>query len=980
MSSDTGILRLPAPRGTFIDRERAVSFTFDGRSYTGLVGDCIASALAAHDVRLLARSFKYHRPRGILSLSGHDGNVLVQIGNEPNVRADARLITPGLVVEAQNVFGSLERDYGALIEKFSRFLPVGFYYHALFKPRGAWRWWEPFIRRMAGLGRLDTTANHGRTDKRYHHTDVAVIGGGPAGLSAALTAASEGADVLLIDDGLRLGGTLNHARFAADTTDALARRDALVSAVVEHRSISVLSSAWCTGWFADNWLTAITAETFHQIRARAVVCATGVVEQPAVFRNNDLPGIMLGSAAQRLLYLYAVKPGRRAVLVTANSEGYGVALDLQAAGIEVLAICDLYPERDNDALHDAAVTAGIDVRYGHAIREARADSSGRRVGSVVIAPTDASSSAVGQTIDCDLVCMSAGFVPAAQLVCQMGGSMRYEAVSASLRTVLPRNSARVDCAGAVAGVFDLDAVCNDGRRAGWQAAQTGNSGRSDVSLPSHLSVSIGNAVERSRNHPWPIVADGLGREFVDFDEDLQVKDIEHAVAAGYTDFDLVKRYSTVVMGPSQGRQSAQNALRITMRARGAEMDGAQVTTQRPPVYPEPIGHLAGRPLHPVRRTAMHDSHLALGAHMIPAGTWLRPGHYGPAGQVRACAEREAQTLRDAVGLIDVSTLGKIEVRGPDAAEFLERIYTFRYRKQAVGKLRYVLATDEAGVIADDGIAARFAEDYYYVSATTTGADVIYRQMLRWNAQWNLDVTLINVTSAWCGINVAGPLSRTLLQPLVEDVDLAAISFAFQDCREGHILGQPAKLMRVGFVGELGWEVHVPAHVGSELWKRLIAAGKTLGVCAVGIEAQRLLRLEKGHIIVSQDTDGLTYPQEADMQWAVAAEKPFFVGQRAIAALGRRELTRQLVGFTVSSTGPLPEECNLTMAGEEIIGRVTSIGYSAACQQVIGLAYVTPELAQPGTHFDIKLTGRLRRVHAEVVKRPFYDPDNARQAI
>lgn len=974
MSAQGGNMRLPAPRGTFIDRAAEVTFEFDGRAYTGFAGDSIASALAAHGVRLIARSFKYHRPRGILSLSGHDGNVLVQIGNEPNVRADARRITPGLRVEPQNVIGSLERDYGTLIEKFSRFLPVGFYYHAFFKPRGAWRLWEPAIRRLAGLGKLDTSAHHGRTDKRFHHADVAVVGGGAAGMSAALAAAAEGARVLLIDDGAHLGGALSYARFAPDARGALDRLAALTEAVVANTAITVLSDAWCTGWFADNWLTAITADCFHQVRARAVVCATGVVEQPAVFRNNDLPGIMLGSAAQRLLQRYAVKPGRRAVVLTANSEGYGVALDLHDAGIEVVAVCDLYPERESDDLHDAVVAAGIEVHYAHTIREASADSSGLAVGAVRLAPLDASSAVKARSVDCDLVCVSAGFVPAAQLVCQMGGSMRYDAAIAGLRTVMPTAGAKVDCAGAVAGVFDLDAVSRDGERAGRWAARAGGSDSAMASeAPRH-------APERSRNHPWPIAADGLGREFIDFDEDLQIKDIEQAVAAGYTDFDLVKRYSTVVMGPSQGRQSAQNALRVTMRARGADIDGALITTQRPPVYPEPIGHLAGRPLHPLRRTAMHDAHLALGAHMIPAGTWLRPGHYGPADQVRRCAEREAQTLRNAVGLIDVSTLGKIEVRGPDSAEFLERIYTFRYRKQAVGKLRYVLATDETGVITDDGIAARFADDYYYVSATTTGADVIYRQMLRWNAQWNLDVTLINVTSAWCGINVAGPLARALLQPLVDDVDLSAATFAFQDCREAHIDGQPAKLMRVGFVGELGWEVHVPAHFGATLWARLLRAGEALGVSPVGIEAQRLLRLEKGHIIVSQDTDGLTCPQEADMQWAVADEKPYFVGQRALAALGRREQTRQLVGFALPAKGPIPEECNLTMAGDEIIGRVTSIGFSAACHQVIGLAYVRPEMAVPGTHFDIKLTGRMRRVHAEVVRRPFYDPDNARQAL
>ncbi|MBX9605503.1 MAG: aminomethyltransferase, partial [Gammaproteobacteria bacterium] len=479
---------------------------------------------------------------------------------------------------------------------------------------------------------------------------------------------------------------------------------------------------------------------------------------------------------------------------------------------------------------------------------------------------------------------------------------------------------------------------------------------------------------------WPIFPDARGREFVDVDEDLQVADIENAVHAGYADLDLVKRYSTAVMGPSQGRYSATNTLRIARHAQGASLDDARLTTQRPPMLPEPIAHLAGRDRQPLRRTPMHDSHLALGAQMMPAGSWQRPAHYADGADPAIAIAQEAAAVRERVGLIDVSTLGKIEVRGPDAAEFLDRFYTFRYRKQPVGRLRYVLMTDEAGVIADDGVAARFAEDFYYVTATTTGVDVVYRQMLRWQAQWQLDVDFYHVTSAWAAINVAGPRARELLAPLVEDVDLSAEAFGFSACREGQVLGVPARLMRVGFVGELGWEVHVPAHHGEALWQRLLADGRAIGVEPVGIEAQRLLRLEKGHLIVSQDTDGLSYPAEVDMQWAVADEKPFFVGQRALAALERRGLTRRLVGFRLPAGAPLPAEASLTLDGEEIVGRVTSVAHSRAVGAIIGLAYVAPGMAAPGSRITIKLAGGGGRLQAEVVPLPFYDPDNARQQL
>lgn len=375
------------------------------------------------------------------------------------------------------------------------------------------------------------------------------------------------------------------------------------------------------------------------------------------------------------------------------------------------------------------------------------------------------------------------------------------------------------------------------------------------------------------------------------------------------------------------------------------MTGARLTTQRPPILPEPIAHLAGRDRQPLRRTPMHDWHLAHGAHdadrQLASARVLRARPRAPA----LAAAREAAAVHQRVGLIDVSTLGKIEVRGPDAAQFLERIYTFRYARQPIGRLRYVLMTDEAGVIADDGIAARFADDFFYVTATTTGVDAVYRQMLRWQAQWQMEVDLIHVTSAWAAINVAGPSARALLTPLVDDVELAAAAFGFSECREGHVGGLPARLMRVGFVGELGWEVHVPAHHGDALWRELMARGQALGVAPVGIEAQRLLRLEKGHIIVSQDSDGLSDPGEVDMNWAVAAEKPFFVGQRAIEAMARRGLTRRLVGFRLPLGTPVPEECSLTLRGQDIVGRVTSVAFSDAVGHIIGLAYVAPDMAE-----------------------------------
>jgi len=968
--SKRNAMRLPAPYGTLIDRERPIRFRFDGECYNGYAGDSIASAMAANGVRVLSRSFKYHRPRGIYALAGNDANCLVQVGPEPNVRADARLIEPGLVVGAQNVAGSLAHDWGRAVEYLGRFLPVGFYYHAFYKPGRAWRFWEPVIRRMAGLGRVERSAEHQTIDHIHRFADVAVIGGGAAGMSAALSAAAQGARVMLIDDGAQLGGTLAYGRHQADGAAARASLQELRAAIANQTRISVLSGTTCTGWFADNWLAAMDAHHYYKIRAGAVIAATGVIEQPAVFRNNDAPGVMLASAAQRLMHLYGVKPGTRAVVLTATTAGYGAALDLLDAGVEVAAVVDLRAAHEGEALQHALAAAGVEVLHGHVVSEALTRMHGHELVGAVVRAGDGSGQP--RTLPCDLLCVSAGWMPAAQLVSQAGGDMTAEADGAYFVARAPADNPRALLAGALHGRASLTAALADGRHAGWRAAEA-------------LSLAQGEApqapaVEAQEGHAWPIVHDERGRDFVDVDEDLQVKDIEDAVAAGYTDINLVKRYSTAVMGPSQGRYSAANTLRIALGEQGVSLSGARLTTQRPPILPEPIAHLAGRDRQPLRRSALHDWHLAHGAHMIAAGAWHRPAYYGEASSVAAAAAREAAAVHTRVGLIDVSTLGKIEVRGVDAAEFLERIYTFRYKKQPIGRLRYVLMTDEAGVIADDGVAARFADDFFYVTATTTGVDVVYRQMLRWQAQWQLDIDIIHVTSAWAGINVTGPASRELLSPLVDDVDLAGAAFGFSECREGHVGGVPARLMRVGFVGELGWEVHVPAHHGDALWRLLMARGAALGVAPVGIEGQRLLRLEKGHIIVSQDSDGLSYPQEVDMDWAVAGDKAFFVGQRAIEAMTRRGLGRRLVGFRLPDGAPLPEECSLTLRGQEIVGRITSVAYSEAVGSVIGLAYVAPDMAEVGTRFDIKLAGGRGRVSAEVVPRPFYDPDNARQKL
>ena len=565
-----------------------------------------------------------------------------------------------------------------------------------------------------------------------------------------------------------------------------------------------------------------------------------------------------------------------------------------------------------------------------------------------------------------------GQTPLGQLACHSGGRLEYDDTVHAFRVAdCPRGG---QIAGSVNHVFMLDAVIEDGRNAGLAAA----SATLMQDTVTRSEVLDGSA--SSINHPFPVYPHGRGKEFVDFDEDQTISDLVNAVADGFTHPELAKRYSTTGMGPSQGRLAATNALRIVSRATGAHSSRHAITTQRPPFRPEAFGVLAGRSFEPERLTPMHDWHVANGAELMPAGLWQRPARYARLGDRDKDIASEVAAVRRNVGLIDVSTLGGIDIRGPDAAEFLNRIYTSTYLRQPINRTRYGLMTDESGSIVDDGVACRLADDHFYVTTTTTGSDNVFRQMLRLKTEWQFDLNIVNVTSAYAAINIAGPYSRKVLQRIDSDIDFSADGFPYLTARQGHIDGIPVIVMRIGFVGELGYEIHLPSSRALQLWDSLVSAGEPERIRAVGVEAQRVLRLEKGHIIVGQDTDGLTHPAEAMLGWAVSREKPRFVGKAAIDHFANARLSRVLVGFKLPGDAvAVPAECNLVLDGDTITGRVTSVAHSETIGHTIGLAYVAPEQGEVDTTFKIKLSGGSL-ITAQVVELPFFDPDNARQDV
>lgn len=963
--------RLLPPMGLLINRDQSMTFSFDGRSYQGVEGDTIASALLANGQFLLSRSFKYHRPRAPLTMAGQDANTLVQLPEEPNVLADTQLIRNGLTVTGQNFNGSLEGDKDAYLGKFSRFMPVGFYYRSFYKPKGMWKVWEPLIRKKAGLGVLNLSFKPEYYDKAYLFSDLAVIGAGPAGLQAALTAGNAGAKVVLIEEQPILGGSLTYARFDVEGVRADALRRKLVEAVEGHPNITILKQATCNGWFTDNYLPVIQGKRMYKLRATQCLIASGSFDQPVVFRNNDLPGVMLTSAAQRLMKLWAVKPGKRAVVLTGNDDGYYAALDLHEQGVEVAALLDMRPTADDRSLPRVLGERGIQCLSSSTVYEAMHNKGMKHVTAVDVRKITGQGQVeqTGTVIPCDLVCMSAGYMPVYQLLCQAGAKLAYDDESAEFKiSGLPKI---VRIAGSANSLHNLDNVLADAtnmtvdalKDLGFESAKSQNPAREEPKV----------------NFPWPIFPHPKGKDFVDFDEDLQVRDIINATKSGYRDVQLVKRFSTVGMGPSQGRHSALPTARLVAASTNRSVSQTGVTTARPPFSPEKLAHVAGRSFDPYRHTAMHKRHVELGAKLMPAGAWQRPAFYGKPHEREKCMQAEALHVRNKVGIIDVSTLGGLDVRGPDAAELLNRMYTFAFLKQPVGRSRYALMTNEHGVVIDDGVCARFADNHFYVTATTSGVDRIYQQMLKWNAQWRLNVDIANVTAAIAAVNVAGPESRKVLAKICNDVDVSPEGFPYLGVRQGTVAGIKARLLRVGFVGELGYEIHVPARHALKLWDAIMEAGKEFDIRPFGVETQRLLRLEKGHVIISQDTDGMTHPSEIDMAWAVSRNKPFFVGRRSVDILEAQPMTRKLVGFSLPKSSPKPLEGHLVLKGNDISGNVTSCEYSESLGKIIGLAYAGFDQSTIGQQIPIRVEGGVM-VNATVEALPFFDPDNKRQEL
>jgi len=924
--------RLSPQPGEVIDRGASFTFSWNGRTFPAYPGDTIASALAACGVRVFSRSFKYHRPRGLLTASYLDPGCLVQVGDEPNVRGAHRLVAADMDVRSQDTWPALSFDVKAANELARRALSTGFYYKTFMSPGWLWPTYERVLERFAHGGVVGADPAYdgrpGRYDKRHAHPDVLVAGGGPAGMAAAVAAARSGSSVLLVEEEQELGG---HLRWGGDG-DLAALRE-LRGLVDATPGIEVLTDSVVLGRYDGNWLSVLQRglpdidERLVKTRAKTLVVASGLIERPYVFAGNDVPGVMLSTAVRRLINLYAVKPGERAVVLSANAAGDAAAADLERVGVDVVR---------------------VDARRGGDVVSVHGRS---RVRSVQLGD--------GQRVECDLVVTATGWTAPVSLLTMAGDVPRYDTKAARFKPDFSRLSPDVLATGGVVGDGTLDELVTHADATGREAA-----GRAAAVAASRRSAAPTSAEAVEAVEPTPAVQipdlgvdahpelfRGRTHGIVDFSEDVSSKDLFAAVAEGYRSAELAKRYTTATMGPAQGKLETVNVVAIIAEATGRTIAETGTTTWRPPYTPVTLGALAGREREPVRHSPLQSWHERHGAVPLVAGAWIRPEHYGdPAA--------EARTVRDGVGVIDVTPIGKLDLRGADVAQLLNLVYVNKWSKLEVGRVRYGVMCGEDGVVIDDGVTARLGDEHYLMTTTSSGAAAVWSWLEGWlqteHPEWQVHVT--PVTTSYASINIAGPDSRELLRRVVEGVDIEAGAFPYMHVRTGRVAGvDGCVLLRIGFTGELSFELHVPAGYGLHVWEALLERGRDLGVRPFGVEAQRILRLEKGHLIVGQDTDGLTRAYGAGLDGLVKLDKDDFAGLPELKWQQELRDGPRLVGLRTTKRSLVPAEGSQLVDDDGgICGRVTSSRLSPALGRSVCLAQVDAAHAEPGNEVTVRL--------------------------
>ncbi|SHE80125.1 sarcosine oxidase subunit alpha [Modicisalibacter ilicicola DSM 19980] len=1009
-------------QGGRIDRSRVLNFTFNGKTYQGHAGDTLASALLANGIDVVNRSFKYSRPRGIVAAGAEEPNAVVQLGQAeaaqvPNVRATQQALYDGLNARSTNGWPNVQRDVMSWVGKLGGgFMPPGFYYKTFMAPASMWMTYEKYIRKGAGLGRVPGENDPDIYDHMNQHCDVLVIGAGPAGLVAALTAANSGARVILADEQEEMGGSLLDSRETLNGAPASEWVEKALGELAGMDNVTLLARTTANGYHDHNFVTLHERRTehladtaplangrrqarsrLHRVRAAQVVLATGAHERPLVYANNDVPGNLLAGAVSTYIHRYAVVPGNKLVLSTSNDHAYRAALDWADAGREVVAIVDVRANPDGDLVKEAQ-SKGIRLITGSAVIEGK---GANRVTGARVAKIDIDRFAVTGQVEelvCDTIASSGGYSPVVHLASHTGSRPTWRD---DILGFVPGKVTGMTPAGGAQGVYILADVLHDGAQAGMQATQaSGIDTVAELALPQTDSSRESPACALYQvPHEKPTLR--APKQFVDLQNDVTAAGIDVATKEGFESIEHVKRYTAMGFGTDQGKLGNINGMAIAARLLERSIPEVGTTVFRPNYTPVTFGAIVGRHagelFDPERYTALHQWHVEHGAEFEDVGQWKRPWYFPQRRRaedgerwetMHEAVARECLAVRNGVGILDASTLGKIDIQGPDAREFLGRVYTNKWAKLAPGRVRYGLMCKDDGMLMDDGTTSCLGENHFLMTTTTGGAAAVLEWLELWHqTEWpELEVYFTSVTDHWATMTVTGPDARKLLSEIT-DIDLDRDTFKFMDWRNGKVADVPARVFRISFTGELSFEINVQANYAMHVWKTLFEHGEKYDLTPYGTETMHVLRAEKGLIIAGQDTDGSVTPEDLGMQWAIGYDKPFsWIGKRALARTDTaRQDRKQLVGLKPTDPRVVLEEgAQIVFDKDQAIpmdmqGHVTSSYYSPTLESGFALAVVKGGQERMGQKVYLPMPGGMTH-EAEIVSTVFIDPKGERQNV